>query len=67
MGESKRTLSAIMFTDISGYSSLIQKNETLALEFLKEHNEIIRSVLPKHNGREIKTIGDAFLIEFSYG
>ncbi len=64
MRGSKRTLSAIMFTDISGYSSLSQENEPLALETLKEHNEIIRSVLPNHNGREIKTIGDSFLIEF---
>ena len=60
-----RGLVAIMFADLAGYTSLTQRNERKALELLEEYRGITRQVLPKFHGREVKTIGDAFLVEFT--
>ncbi len=61
----KRRLSAIMFTDVVGYTSLSQRNEALALQLVQNHERFLRPIFRKHNGREVKTIGDAFLVEFA--
>jgi adenylate cyclase len=53
-----------MLTDIVGFTSLAQRDEALALRLLKENNQLIRQALREYGGREVKTIGDAFLIEF---
>jgi len=60
----QRKLAAIMFTDMVGYSSMAQGDDELALSLLEEHRALLRGIFPNFHGQEIKTIGDAFLIEF---
>jgi adenylate cyclase len=59
-----RKLAAVMFTDILGYTALTQADEALALRVLERHNRLLRPFFQKFRGREVKTIGDSFLVEF---
>lgn len=62
--EPDRSLSAIMFTDIVGYSSISHTDEDEALRIVESQRKIARPLLAKYGGREVKTIGDALLVEF---
>jgi len=64
MSEGERRLAAIMYTDIVGYTSLTQKDESFTLQALEKHRSLLRPLFSSHGGREVKTMGDAFLIEF---
>jgi adenylate cyclase len=62
--ESRRRLVAIMFTDMVGYSALAHTDEATALQVLDRHNRLLRPIFSKFRGHEVKTVGDAFLVEF---
>ena len=62
--EGERRLAAIMYTDIVGYTALTQKDESSTLQALESHRSLLRPLFSSHGGREIKTTGDGFLVEF---
>jgi adenylate cyclase len=64
MPTEERQLAAIVFTDMVGYSALAQRDEAFALELLEEHRRLLREILARFHGTKIKTIGDAFLLQF---
>ena len=59
-----RKLAAIMFTDIVGFSRQMDADETRMLRLLDVHNQLIQQAVSIYHGQVIKTIGDAFLVDF---
>jgi adenylate cyclase len=59
-----RHLAAIMFTDIVGFSRQMGADEARMLRLLEIHNQIIQQAVSVHHGHVIKTVGDAFLVDF---
>jgi adenylate cyclase len=59
-----RKLSAIMFTDIVGFSRQMGADEARMLRLLEVHNQIVQQAVNAHHGHVIKTVGDAFLVDF---
>ena len=53
-----------MFTDTVGFTASTQANEGRTLESLRQQAELLRPLLALHQGREIKSTGDGFLVEF---
>ena len=59
-----RRLAAIMFTDIVDFSLQMGADETRMLRLLDVHTRIVRQAVSEHHGAVIKTVGDAFLVDF---
>jgi TolB-like protein/class 3 adenylate cyclase len=59
-----RKLAAIMFTDIVGFSRQTGVDEPRMLRMLDIHNQVIQQAVTDHHGHVIKTMGDAFLVDF---
>jgi predicted ATPase/class 3 adenylate cyclase len=55
-----------LFTDIEGSTALLRRlGEGVYAQVLAGHHALIRSVLAKHEGRELNTLGDGFFASFS--
>lgn len=59
-----RRLATIMFTDIVGFSRQMGADETRMLRLLEGHNQLIQHAVTTHHGSVIKTMNDAFLVDF---
>jgi len=58
-------LAAIVFTDIVGYTSRMEKDEHHTMELLKKQREIIFPLVKEFGGEVIKEIGDGLLMMFT--
>ena len=60
----KRKLAAIMFSDIVGYTSLMNRDEKQAFDFIKKNRRIHWRLIRKYKGRLLKEMGDGMLASF---
>ena len=54
----------VLFTDIVGYSKMMDRDEKNAVQLLAEHDKIIESAITRNGGEVIKHIGDAIFARF---
>ena len=64
MSSSPTQLSAIMFTDIAGYSRLMEEDEERTIRLLKAHNDIVLPLIEAAGGEVIDAIGDGLFVLF---
>ena len=60
-----RRLAAILFTDIVGYTSLMQKDEQGAVAIIKRHHSVMENTVAAHHGEVHSFYGDGCLCIFS--
>ena len=61
----QRRLAAIVIADVVGYSRLIHLDEAgTRARFQELDTGLVMPMAAKHGGRIIKTMGDAFFLEF---
>ena len=61
---STRQLAAILFTDIEGYTAIMQKEEDKAIAMKDRHREVLEKQHKKHNGQLKQYYGDGTLSIF---
>eukprot|EP00755_Sulcionema_specki_P035327 Sspe_Gene.2444::Locus_814_Transcript_1_1_Confidence_1.000_Length_4312::g.2444::m.2444 len=56
---------ALVFTDIQSSTALWEKQPDVMMHSIQLHNTIMRRLIAKHSGYEVKTEGDAFMVSFT--
>ena len=64
MEQQRRHLAAILFTDIVGYTAMMQQNETQAVAAIKRHNSVLEKLAAVHHGQVVNYYGDGSLSIF---
>jgi TolB-like protein/class 3 adenylate cyclase len=60
-----RQLAAILFTDIAGYTAIMQEDEQLAVKLIKHHRLVLEKAVTDHDGKVIEFYGDGSLSIFT--
>lgn len=61
----QRKLLAIMFTDIEGYTKLMQSDEQRGIAYRERHREVFNSITEKFSGQILQYYGDGTLSTFT--
>lgn len=64
MSTESRKLSTILFADITGYTALMQTDETKAMEWLNTFKHRLNDIVPNFSGQIVQYFGDACLLSF---
>ena len=64
MQTQNRQLAAIIFTDIVGYTAMMQKDETLAVNMMKHYISVIKKTVNEYDGKIVNDYGDGSLCVF---
>jgi len=57
-------LTAIVFTDLVGFTDIMENSEQDGLELLKKQREILFPIVESHHGEILKEMGDGLLLMF---
>ena len=63
--EPVRRLAAVMFADIVGYTALMQRSETAAMESRRRFRSVLSAALDAHEGEVVQHYGDGTLCVFA--
>ena len=63
-GDQPTQLAAIVFTDIVGYSRMMEEDEERTIRVLRQHNEIVLPLIERAGGEVVDAIGDGLFILF---
>ena len=56
----------ILFSDVEGSTDLrTERGDTVAHRILRSHEDVVRGCVEAHGGREIKALGDGFMVAFA--
>jgi len=65
MQNQRRQLAAILFTDIVGYTAMMQQDEQNAVSITKRYTSVLKQFVPSHGGEILNDYGDGCLCSFS--
>jgi class 3 adenylate cyclase len=66
MAETRSGTLTILFTDLVGSTELMQRlGDDAAEDLRRAHFHLLREAVSSHHGREVKTIGDSFMVAFN--
>ena len=64
MSEVNRKLTAILFTDLVGFTEIMRQDERKAMNILKYKRQLLEPIITNYKGKHLKEMGDGYLISF---